>query len=57
MQVYRHIVLVVHDTCSGLYSALGISRCSQLMDKPLQYSSLAALVQDYHDAYRWAWEG
>lgn len=52
MQVYRHIILAVCDTATGLYGALGISRCRQLMDKPLQYSSLAALVQDYHEAYR-----
>lgn len=50
-------MLVVHDTCTGLFGALGISRCSQLMDKPLQYTSLAALVQDYLEAYRWGGEG
>jgi hypothetical protein len=51
-QVYRHIVLALCDTSTGLYGALGISRCSQLMDKQLQYTSLAALVADYMDAYR-----
>jgi hypothetical protein len=52
--VYRHIVLAVADCSSSgaTYAALGISRCSALMDKPLQHSSLAGLVEDYAQAYR-----
>lgn len=52
-QVYRHIVLAVFDTTTGLFGSLGISRCSQLMDKPLQHSSLSSLVDDFHSAYRY----
>lgn len=51
VQVYRHIVLAVCDASSGLYGAVGISRCRQLMDKPLKHPSLAALVGDYQQAY------
>lgn len=51
LQVYRHTVLAVCDTATGLYAALGISRCSHLMDKPLTYSSLSELVDEYHRAY------
>lgn len=51
-QVYRHIVLAVCDTTTGLFGSVGISRCSQLMDKPLQHSSLSSLVHDFHTAYR-----
>lgn len=51
-QVYRHIVLAVCDASSGLYGAVGISRCRQLMDKPLKHPSLAALVGEYQQAYR-----
>jgi len=52
VQVYRHIVLAVCDASSGLYGAVGISRCRQLMDKPLKHPSLAALVGEYQQAYR-----
>ncbi|KAF6258294.1 Vasohibin-domain-containing protein [Scenedesmus sp. NREL 46B-D3] len=51
-QVYRHIVLAVHAPCCGLYGALGISRRSNLMYKPLAFSSLAELLVDYQEAYR-----
>ncbi|WIA10257.1 hypothetical protein OEZ85_010457 [Tetradesmus obliquus] len=51
-QVYRHIVLAVHDPSSGLFGALGISRRANLMYKPLAFDSLAALLADYQEAYR-----
>jgi hypothetical protein len=54
LQVYRHIVLAVHDPSSGLFGALGISRRANLMYKPLTFSSLAALLADYQEAYRQA---
>jgi hypothetical protein len=57
LQVYRHIVLAVHDPSSGLYGALGISRRGNLMYKPLVFSSLAALLADYQEAYRHAAAG
>jgi hypothetical protein len=50
-QVYRHIVLAVHDGSSGQWGALGLSRRKELMDKPLSHDSLASLVQDYHMNY------
>jgi hypothetical protein len=45
-------VLAVHDTSSGRWGALGISRRSNLMDKPLAAPSLADLVADYVAAYQ-----
>jgi hypothetical protein len=54
LQVYCHIVLAVHDPSSGLFGALGISRRANLMYKPLAFSSLAALLADYQEAYRQA---
>ncbi|KIZ04359.1 Vasohibin-2 [Monoraphidium neglectum] len=50
-QCYRHIVLAVRDTSSGLWGALGLSRRRELMDKPLRHSSLSALVGDFVAAY------
>jgi hypothetical protein len=46
---YRHVVLGLNH--SGLYGALGLSRRSTLMYKPLQYQSLYDLVQDFLSAY------
>lgn len=54
LQVYRHIVLAVHHLPSGRYGALGLSRRSELMYKPLRFSSLAELVGDFKAGYeRW----
>jgi hypothetical protein len=51
-QVYRHIVLAVCDSSSGLYGALGISRCAQLQDRQLVHGCLASLVESFDAAYR-----
>jgi hypothetical protein len=50
--VYRHIVLAVCDSSSGLYGALGISRCAQLQDRQLVHGCLASLVESFDAAYR-----
>lgn len=52
-QVYRHIVLAVHDPGSGCFGGLGISRRDNLMYKPLAFCSLAELIHDYIHAYRY----
>lgn len=44
-QEYRHIVLVVYDSASRKYGALGLSRRPELMDKPLTYDRLSDLVR------------
>ena len=54
LQVYRHIVLAVHDPQSGLFGGLGISRRDSLMFKTLTFRSLAELIQDYIKAYRYS---
>lgn len=48
-------MLAVHDTSSGLWGALGLSRRANLMFKPLQFSSLSALIADFKQAYA-AWD-
>ena len=53
--VYRHIVLVVHDVKGNMFGALGISRRDNLMFKPLVYTSLSLLIQDYVKAYESWW--
>ncbi len=55
LQVYRHIVLAVHHLPSGRYGALGLSRRSELMYKPLRFSSLAELVGDFRAGYEHWW--
>jgi len=49
-KVYRHIVLAVRY--NGKWGALGISRRSNLMNKPLRYNSLAELAMDYRRSYK-----
>ncbi|KAG5501397.1 hypothetical protein JKF63_03210 [Porcisia hertigi] len=50
---YRHIVLVIRTRVAPtLYGALGLSRKSTLMYKPLTYSSLFDLVMDYKREYK-----
>lgn len=46
---YRHIVLVCRSNSS--WGALGLSRKSDLMYKPLIFKSLMDLVKNYIDAY------
>ncbi|XP_067099610.1 tubulinyl-Tyr carboxypeptidase 1 [Osmerus mordax] len=50
---FYHIVLGVH--CGGRFGALGMSRRDDLMFKPLEFRSLADLVQDFQGAYRGLW--
>jgi hypothetical protein len=45
---YRHIVLGIHH--NGVFGAIGLSRRTVLMDKPLQYT-LPALVAEYQASY------
>jgi hypothetical protein len=45
----RHIVLAVR--IEGKWGALGLSRKSTLEHKPLEFSSLAALIADYRTEY------
>ena len=49
-KVYRHIVLAVRE--NGRWGALGISRRSNLMNKPMRYTSLAELAMDYRQSYK-----
>ena len=46
---YYHVVLGL--TYKGKFGALGLSRRRTLMYKPLEYSSLHNLVEDYEQAY------
>ncbi|KAI9349583.1 VASH2 protein [Obelidium mucronatum] len=48
-QTYRHIVLVVKY--KDKYGSLGLSRRHDLMDKPLQFSSIEELVQEFRESY------
>ncbi|XP_056624402.1 tubulinyl-Tyr carboxypeptidase 1 [Triplophysa dalaica] len=50
---FCHIVLGVHS--GGRFGALGISRRQDLMYKPLEYKTLADLVQDFQVAYQGYW--
>lgn len=49
---FKHIVLAIaHNSTPQLFGSLGLSRRSCLMDKPLHYTSLAALVDDFRRSY------
>lgn len=48
--LYKHIVLAV--CCEGKWGSLGISRRSTLMDKPLSFSSLWALIEEFESSYQ-----
>ncbi|KAJ8290446.1 hypothetical protein GJAV_G00012990 [Gymnothorax javanicus] len=50
---FRHIVLGVHS--GGRFGALGMSRREDLMFKPLEFRTLADLVQEFEGAYRGYW--
>ncbi|KAK1792933.1 hypothetical protein P4O66_001655 [Electrophorus voltai] len=50
---FRHIVLGIHS--GGRFGALGISRRQDLMFKPLEYRTLADLLQDFQAAYQGYW--
>ena len=51
----RHLVLAVMHKPSGKWGALGLSRRAQLMDKPVEHSTLSSLVQEYRQAYQRWW--
>eukprot|EP01062_Namystynia_karyoxenos_P015874 TRINITY_DN15796_c0_g2_i1.p1 TRINITY_DN15796_c0_g2~~TRINITY_DN15796_c0_g2_i1.p1 ORF type:complete len:598 (+),score=174.42 TRINITY_DN15796_c0_g2_i1:82-1794(+) len=46
---FKHLVLGVE--CHGLWGALGISRCSELMTKPLQYQTLEEMIEGFNEAW------
>lgn len=50
---FCHIVLGVHS--GGRFGALGISRRMDLMFKPLEFRTLADLVQEFEGAYKGYW--
>ena len=47
--VHRHIVMAIR--CEGKWGAIGISRRSNLMDKPIVYNSLIMLIKEYEMSY------
>ena len=51
--VYRHIVLAIHivERSQHRFGCVGLSRRANLMFRPLQFSSLSALVLDFVSAY------
>lgn len=51
---FRHIVLVIYDTVSKRWGALGLSRKTNLMFKPLEYESLSQLTTDFKRSFA-AW--
>ena len=51
MFVCRHVVLGIREKVNGNWGALGLSRDTGLMWKPLAFPSLSALLTDYQDAY------
>lgn len=50
-QVYKHIVLAVRESVGLKWGALGISRRSNLMDKPWSFESLWDLLENYAESY------
>ncbi|KAM4771540.1 tubulinyl-Tyr carboxypeptidase 2 isoform 1-T1 [Rhinophrynus dorsalis] len=47
---FHHVVLGIH--CNGHYGTLGMSRRSDLMDKPLTFRTLSELIFDFEDSYK-----
>lgn len=47
---FHHVVLGIY--CNGRYGSLGMSRRSDLMDKPLTYRTLTDLVFEFEDSYK-----
>lgn len=47
---FHHVVLGVY--CNGRYGSLGMSRRSDLMDKPLNHRTLGELVDDFESSYK-----
>ncbi|CAL8079850.1 unnamed protein product [Calicophoron daubneyi] len=48
-QICKHVVLGIY--AEGRFGALGLSRRSDLMYKPLEFLSLSSLIQSYASAY------
>lgn len=49
-QTHRHIVLAVRHR--GLFGAVGLSRSESLMYKPVAFTSLVDLIEEYRNCYR-----
>ncbi|XP_027727676.1 tubulinyl-Tyr carboxypeptidase 2 isoform X2 [Vombatus ursinus] len=47
---FHHVVLGIY--CNGRYGSLGMSRRSDLMDKPLTFRTLSDLIFDFEDSYK-----
>ncbi|XP_077195008.1 tubulinyl-Tyr carboxypeptidase 2 isoform X3 [Paroedura picta] len=47
---FHHVVLGIY--CNGRYGSLGMSRRSELMDKPLIYRTLSDLIFEFEDSYK-----
>ncbi|XP_041418473.1 tubulinyl-Tyr carboxypeptidase 2 isoform X2 [Xenopus laevis] len=47
---FHHVVLGIH--CNGHYGTLGMSRRSDLMDKPLTFRTLSELIFDFEESYK-----
>ncbi|XP_068259596.1 tubulinyl-Tyr carboxypeptidase 2 [Nyctibius grandis] len=47
---FHHVVLGIY--CNGRYGSLGMSRRSDLMDKPLTYQTLSDLIFEFEDSYK-----
>ncbi|XP_053316664.1 tubulinyl-Tyr carboxypeptidase 2 [Spea bombifrons] len=47
---FHHVVLGIH--CNGRYGSLGMSRRSDLMDKPMTFRTLSELIFDFEESYK-----
>ncbi|KAJ6666920.1 hypothetical protein lerEdw1_018922 [Lerista edwardsae] len=47
---FHHVVLGIY--CNGRYGSLGMSRRSELMDKPLVYRTLSDLIFEFEESYK-----
>ncbi|XP_075719435.1 tubulinyl-Tyr carboxypeptidase 2 isoform X4 [Rhinoderma darwinii] len=47
---FHHVVLGIHH--NGRYGTLGMSRRSDLMDKPMTFKTLSELIFDFEDSYK-----
>ncbi|XP_002165523.3 tubulinyl-Tyr carboxypeptidase 1 [Hydra vulgaris] len=50
-KVHRHIVLGLYWCSQSCFGAIGLSRRSNLMDKPFKYKKLSDLIFDYRASY------
>jgi len=49
-RVFRHMVLAVR--IGGRWGCMGMSRRGDLMDKPVEFGSLADLIEDFNVSYK-----